>query len=84
MDQPSQWCCLVSQLGVTSSTVDCTGELACTAMPAGDTLPDGGTTMKPPGDDDSCCGTGNGRSSVMLSLLVVAGLLLRRRQPKES
>lgn len=84
MDQPSQWCCLVTQLGVTSTAVDCTGELACTANPGSDTSgTDGGTTTKP-GVDPGCCGAGNGRSSIMLSLLVVAGLLLRRRQPKES
>ncbi len=82
MDQPSQWCCLVSQLGITSTAVDCTGPLACFAMPASDATPDGGTTIKPPGD--SCCGTGNGRSSAMLSLLVATVLLLRRRRPKES
>jgi MYXO-CTERM domain-containing protein len=82
MDQPSQWCCLVSQLGITSTAVDCTGELACTALPAGDAPSDAGTTMKP-GEDPGCCGTGSGKSSVMLSLLVAGALLLRRRRPKE-
>ncbi len=82
MGQQSQWCCLVPQLGITSTAIDCAGALAC----FGDTVdgaPDGGTTMvKPPGD--GCCGTGSGRSSALLSLLVGAVLLLRRRTPKEA
>jgi MYXO-CTERM domain-containing protein len=81
MDQQSVWCCLVPQLGITSTQIDCTGALAC----FGDTVdgaPDAGTTTKPPGTDPSgCCGTGNGKSSVLLSLVVAAGLLFRRRRP---
>ncbi len=81
MDQQSQWCCLVPQLGITSTAIDCTGALACFGNPLVDGAPDGGTTINPPKDPDSCCGTGNGRSSVMLSLLVAVGLLFRRRRP---
>ncbi|HEY5927572.1 MAG TPA: hypothetical protein VIV11_38070 [Kofleriaceae bacterium] len=80
MDQQSQWCCLVPQLGITSTAIDCTGELECFGNPIVDGAPDAGTTMvKPPKED--CCGAGNGRSSAVLSLLVTAVLLFRRRRP---
>jgi hypothetical protein len=79
MDQQSQWCCLVPQLGITSTAIDCTGALECFGVVA-DGAPDAGTTIKPPPDDD-CCGTGNGRSSALLSVLVAAVLLFRRRRP---
>jgi hypothetical protein len=79
MDQQSQWCCLVPQLGITSTAIDCTGALACFGnVPDG--APDAGTSVKPPPDDD-CCGTGNGRSSALLSILV-AVVLLRGRRPR--
>lgn len=84
MDLPSQWCCLKSQLGITSEAIDCNGPLACFSMPAGDTTPDGGTTVKPPDNDPSCCGTGNGKSSALLALLVGGVLALRRRRPIRS
>lgn len=80
MDQPSQWCCLVSQLGVTSTEIDCNGELACFGVIV-DGPPDAGmTTVKPP--EDSCCGTGSGRSSTLLAFLVTGALLLRRKRPE--
>jgi hypothetical protein len=82
MDMQSQWCCLVPQLGITSTAIDCTGALACFADTV-DGAPDGGLMVKPPGGD-SCCGTGSGRSSALLGLLVGAVLLMRRRRPKEA
>lgn len=81
MDQPSQWCCLVSQLGITSTEIDCNGPLACFGVTV-DAPPDAGTTtVKPP--EDSCCGIGNTRSSALLALLVAGALLFRRNRPKE-
>jgi MYXO-CTERM domain-containing protein len=82
MDQQSVWCCLVPQLGITSTAIDCTGALSCFGNGGADGAPDAGTTIKPPGTDPSgCCGTGSGKSSVMMTLLVAAGLLFRRRRP---
>ncbi len=83
-DMPSQWCCLKSQLSITSETIDCSGPLACSSMPAGDSTSDGGTTVKPPDNDPSCCGTGNGKSSALLALLVGGVLVLRRRRPSRT
>lgn len=81
MGQQSQWCCLVSQLGITSTAIDCAGALACFGNVV-DGAPDAGTiTPKPP--DPGCCGTGSGKSSALLALLVAGTLLVRRRRPKE-
>ena len=82
MDQQSQWCCLVPQLGITSTAIDCAGSLACFGNVV-DGAVDAGM-IKPPPPDDDCCGTGNGRSSALLGLLVAGTLLLRRRRPKEN
>jgi hypothetical protein len=90
MEQDSQWCCLVQQLGITSTAL-CMGSLACGSIAVdgapdagavsdaatSDAPTDGGTMHKPP--KDSCCGAGNGRSSALLSVLV-AMLLVRRRR----
>ena len=82
MDQQSQWCCLVPQLGITSTAIDCTGALECVGNTVVDGAPvDAGSNVKPPKEREQCCGTGNGRSSALLSLLVAAVLLLRRRRP---
>ena len=34
MDEQSPWCCLVPQLGITSTAIDCTGARGCFAMPS--------------------------------------------------
>ena len=34
MDMQSPWCCLVPQLGITSTAIDCTGRSRASAMPA--------------------------------------------------
>ena len=79
MDMQSVWCCLVPQLGITSTAIDCTGALGC-FTPTPDGAIDAGTTVKPP-ENPSCCGTSDARSSAMLTLLVAGSLLLRRRRP---
>ncbi|HEX5063270.1 MAG TPA: sialidase family protein [Kofleriaceae bacterium] len=81
MDQQSAWCCLVPQLGITSTAIDCNGALACFGNTV-DGAPDAGTNLHPP-DPTPCCGTSDARSSALLSLFVTAVLLLRRRRPKE-
>jgi len=83
MDQQSQWCCLVPQLGITSTAIDCNGALACFGNPPVDGAPDAGTTIKPP-DPTPCCGSTDPRSSGVLSLIVAALLLSRKRRPKEN
>jgi uncharacterized protein (TIGR03382 family) len=74
MDMQSPWCCLVPQLGITSTTVDCSGARGCFANTP-DIAPDGLTVHQP-----GCCDAGSG-SSAMLGSLVVFGLLSRRRRP---
>jgi MYXO-CTERM domain-containing protein len=81
MDQSSQWCCLKTQLGITSESIDCNGALACFGMMV-DGAPDAGTVVMPR-PKETCCGAGNGKSSALLSLLVAGALLFRRRRPKE-
>ncbi|NVB85271.1 MAG: hypothetical protein HOV81_43300 [Kofleriaceae bacterium] len=77
MGAQSQWCCLVPQLGITSTAIDCTGPMACYGL-LPDGAPDAGTTMvKPP---EGCCDAGSG-SSALLGLLVGGLLLSRRRRP---
>ncbi|HEY5946997.1 MAG TPA: hypothetical protein VIV40_15945 [Kofleriaceae bacterium] len=73
--QRSVWCCLIPQLFITSTEIDCTGPMACFDPPDG--APDTGPAKKDPG----CCGAGSGKSSALLSLLVAAVLLVRRRKP---
>jgi hypothetical protein len=77
MDQQSQWCCLVPQLGITSTAIDCNGPLQCFGMVV-DGPPDaGGTVVKPP---PSCCDAGGG-SNALVALLAGSFLLVRRRRP---
>jgi MYXO-CTERM domain-containing protein len=82
-DMQSQWCCLITQLGITSTAVDCTGELQCFgAQP--EPAVDGGTVVTP---EPGCLGCGAGAEPTTLVTLLVAGGLLfrrRRRSPKES
>jgi MYXO-CTERM domain-containing protein len=81
-DKQSKWCCLISQLGITSTAIDCTGPLACFGVqpePAVDGAP---MVEKPPGCCDSSAGAGQ---TSLVSLLVVGALLFRRRRvsPRE-
>jgi hypothetical protein len=78
MDMGSQWCCLVSQLGITSTAVDCNGPLQCFStadVTGGDDFP---IVKKPP---EGCCNASSG-PPVLLSLLVGIPLLVRRRRTR--
>jgi hypothetical protein len=72
----SEWCCLVQQLGLTSSAIDCTGAFACSSNPPADGVIDASTSTTPK-RPDSCCGTTNGRSNAVLGLLVFVVLMAR-------
>ena len=76
----SQWCCLVSQLGITGMPVDCTGERACFGNVVDGPPPDGTIITKPKG----CCQNSTTEAPALLTLLVAVPLLRRRRRPKET
>jgi MYXO-CTERM domain-containing protein len=78
-ERQSQWCCLITQLGITSMAVDCTGYMACFGV-APDVTAD---LTGPPEPPNGCCEVGSGPPAFLV-LLVAAGLLFRRRSPKES
>ncbi len=78
MDTGSQWCCLTTQLGITSTAIDCTGPLACFSEVAGDDFP-----VTPPPPDEGCCNAGS-RPPVLLTFLVAGTLLLRRRRRRNT
>jgi hypothetical protein len=78
-DEQSAWCCLVPQLGITSTAIACVGYMACFGT-RDESPPDG--TVKPP--SEGCCDSkGSPGSPAVLSLLVGAALLLRSRRSKE-
>jgi hypothetical protein len=74
MGAPSVWCCLVTQLGITSTAIDCSGAYACTF--AGDGV-DGDTTHV--NNPKGCCNTGDGGVGFVL-LGAITGILLYRRR----
>jgi hypothetical protein len=76
MDMQSPWCCLVPQLGLTSTAVDCTGPRGCFNTPDN---PIDGTQVNPNPPGCSGCNGASG-SSAMLGSLVLVGLLSRRRK----
>ena len=71
---PSVWCCLREQLGITDTSVDCTGANSCTV--AGDA----GTTMVTPAPK-GCCNTGGSGAGALGLALGTGALLWRRRRP---
>lgn len=76
MDEQSPWCCLVPQLGITSTAIDCSGQRGCFATVDGAV---DAPSMKPP--EKGCCETGSsGGPAMFLSTLVAGGLLRRRRR----
>ncbi len=78
-EHQSAWCCLISQLGLTSTAVDCSGLMACFAQPEPAT--DAGTMVMKP--EPGCCDSSAAPSpsAVLLMLLVTGTLLLRRKRP---
>ena len=74
MGMPSVWCCLVTQLGMTSTAIDCTGSNAC-LMGADGSSGSGSAAMTKPG----CCNTGGGGAGALL-LGAVTGLFVYRRR----
>jgi hypothetical protein len=78
MDMQSPWCCLVPQLGITSTAIDCSGARGCFATVDGPV--DAPTTQPPP---KGCCDSGSG-SSALLGGLLASTLLFRRKRPSRS
>lgn len=77
-DMQSQWCCLITQLGITSTAIDCLGALQCNGPPP-EAAVDGVTKVEPP---KGCCDAGSAPPT-LVTLLVGAALLFRRRRPKK-
>ena len=75
--KPSVWCCLEQQLGITDTSVDCTGTANCNLV--GDGNIDSGTTdvNAPP---KGCCNVGGGGAGSMLLAMWTGALLWRRRR----
>jgi hypothetical protein len=69
----SVWCCLVGQLGITSTAVGCTGAYAC--LTGGDDPVAPPTANAPVG----CCNTGEGGAGALL-LGALTGLIVYRRR----
>ena len=80
MGQPSVWCCLEQQLGITAMTLDNGQPLCVGANACGGVAPDAGNseiaTTKPGG----CCGTGGGGAGALLVGLGTGALLIRSRR----
>jgi len=76
MEEQSQWCCLVPQLGLTSMAVDCTGYMACFGT-RDEAVQDGTPPAKP---HSGCCNAGS--SAPIPLVLFVAALLFRRRRTR--
>lgn len=75
--KPSVWCCLEQQLGITDTSVDCTGPASCDVVPDG--ASDGGTMTVHP-TKPGCCNTGESGSGAALLALGTGALLWRRRR----
>jgi hypothetical protein len=76
---PSVWCCLEQQLGITDTSVDCTGVSDCLLNPVDGAVDSGGTTdvTAPP---KGCCNVGGGGSGSLFLAFGTAALLWRRRK----
>ena len=77
MGKPSVWCCLEQQLGITDTSVDCSGTSNCLLNPV-DATPDAGNTMVNP--PKGCCNTGGGGEGALLLAVGTGALLWRRRR----
>jgi hypothetical protein len=78
MGMPSVWCCLAMQLGIAMPGAECSGRLACVAMPDGPPPVDGVIKSPPPPPSGGCCDAGE-LASMWLALPIL-GLLRRRRR----
>ncbi|MEP6864372.1 MAG: hypothetical protein ABJE66_27370 [Deltaproteobacteria bacterium] len=76
MGKPSVWCCLKDQLGITDTSVDCTGINSCAVAGDGD---DAGNTMVTP-PKKGCCNAGGSGPGALLLAGSVGALLWRRRR----
>jgi MYXO-CTERM domain-containing protein len=74
MGEQSPWCCLVPQLGLTSTEVSCEGYMACFGVMPDETVP------PPKTEPGGCCSAGGDKPPVLLTLLVGLALLVRRRR----
>jgi uncharacterized protein (TIGR03382 family) len=83
MSHASVWCCLETQLGITSTAIDCSMPPRSCALPVLDGLPDdGGPTIVHP-HTKGCCETGEGGApGAVVLALVSGGILLRRRRTR--
>jgi uncharacterized protein (TIGR03382 family) len=77
MGKPSVWCCLRDQLGITDTSVNCTGANSCAV--AGDGGDDAGNTMVTP-PKKGCCNAGGSGPGALLLAGSVGALLWRRRR----
>ena len=69
------WCCLVGQLGITSTEIDCTGPRSCGYDLSGDMNPDVTDPPKP-----SCRCNGSGDGSWLLLVVVVGAIAARNKR----
>src|SRR5262249_19055077 len=79
--KPSAGCGLASQLGISSTAIDCSEPpLSCTLVPVPDGAPDAGTGPNP--KKTGCCDTGDGAApgALVLGLACGAILVTRRRR----
>jgi len=75
---PSVWCCLAMQLGITMPGADCSGRLACVAMPDGPPPTVDGVIKSPPPPPGGCCDAGE-LASLWLAVPILAVFRRRRR-----
>ncbi len=73
---PSVWCCLREQLGITDTSIDCTGANSCDI--SGDGASDAGNTMVTP--PKGCCNTGGSGAGALFLALGTGALVWRRRK----
>lgn len=75
--KPSVWCCLEQQLGITDTSVACTGTASCDIVPDGGTDA-GNTNVHPP--KQGCCNVGDTGSGAALLALGTGALLWRKKR----
>jgi len=76
--KPSVWCCLEQQLGITDTSVDCTGVSDCLLNPVDGAVDSGTTDVNAP--PKGCCNVGGGGGGSLLLAFGTGALLWRRRK----